>query len=127
MNKRRIQNLAKTGLFVTVLGLFALAFPPIILLAVPVVIVSRLSERRASRQKWPSISQVESGQRRFEVKRGQLFSIQLAAPRALRSGYAKIVPVTGDPIVLSIARNKNFMAARTVLYAFDPARVNLDE
>lgn len=129
VNWRRIKPLAKTHMFAALVALLGLATPQyepwLLILTVVIVIAARLYERTTSRRKWPSVGQVQMGQRRFEVEKGELLSIEMKPPQRLHRGYAKITPLTGDSVVLSIARNKNFAAARNIFDLFDSTRVTI--
>jgi len=131
VNRRKVRPLLKTHIVTALLPLLALtaAFldPWLLILTIVIVIVARLWERRESRRKWPSIDQVERGQFRFEVRKGQLLMIELKAPRILRYGHVKIVPLIGEPIVLSIASNNHFVTARNILAKFEPSRTRIAE
>ena len=98
------------------------------LILVPmIVIVARWWERKESRRRQPSIIEIELGQMRFEVLKGQLLTIEMKHPRFLRYGHLKIVPLMGEPIVLSIGSNGNFVSARNLLAQFAPSRVKMVE
>ncbi len=131
VNRRRVKPLGKTHMLISLLALLGLAasvFEPwLLIITVLIVIVARVSERQTSRKKWPSIGQVERGQFQFEVRRGQLLMIELKAPRILRYGHVKIVPLMGEPIVLSIASKGHFVTVRNVLAEFEPSRIRVAE
>ncbi len=53
--------------------------------------------------------------------------IELKPARILRYGHVKIVPLIGEPIVLSIASNSHFVTVRNILAEFEPSRIRVAE
>jgi hypothetical protein len=131
VNRRRVKPLFKTHVLTALfalLGLAASVFEPwLLIITVLIVIVARLWERKASRERRPSISQIERGPFQFEVRKGQLLMIELKPPRTLRYGHIKIVPRMGEPIVLSIASNRHFVTVRNILAEFEPSRIRAEQ
>jgi hypothetical protein len=92
----------------------------IIILAVP------LNKRRSRRsgKKWPSMKEVEEGVRLFEVRKGQVLSIELRRPGILRSGYLRITSLSGE-FSLKFAGKKAFRIVNHLMIQFEPSRVKL--
>ncbi len=127
VNKGRAQLNWKTHIVIALLVAIAPGVPAVaaiaILLGIAIIIGVLLLRRRAFRRKWPTIIEVEIGQRRFEARRGQGLNIELKKPRRLAYGYVMVASLMGESIDLRISGRKNFKIARNLLVAFEPARV----
>ena len=114
--------------FLVALGPFvpAEAAVAIILGVVIIIVVVGVNRRRGrgSGKKWPSMKEVEEGVRVFEVRKGQVLSIQLRRPAIFRSGYLHLTSLSGE-IGLKIAGKKAFRIANNLMIRFDPGRVNV--
>jgi len=96
-----------------------------ILLVVAAVIAFELLRKRRSR-KWPSVKEVEGGVRQFEVRKGQVFSIELKRPGRIRNGYVRITPLSTEVFNLKIAGKKAFRVMKNLVIRFEPNRVKVD-
>jgi len=96
-----------------------------IILAI-VGIVAIVSVKRRSRKKWASMKDVAEGVRLFELKKGQVLTIELKQPGRLRRGYVRITPLSNEPYSLKIAGKKAFRVASNLMMGFEPGRVKVD-
>jgi len=130
-NKGKAQYDWKTQVIIAALVVIAPAVPAFVALAIlvgiAITIVVLLLRRHSSGRGWPTLSEVEKGQRRFEVKKGAILSIELRKPGRLRSGSVAITPLMDQRIKLKIVGGKNFAIGRNLLVAFEPTRTKLLE
>lgn len=96
-----------------------------ILLAIAAIIAFLILRRKSFRRKWPTIERVESGRRQFEVKRGQVLTIELKGPSMLRGGHIVITSLSHEPFDLKILGGRLFKAARSLMVRFDASRVKV--
>lgn len=129
VNKGRGQLSLRAHFLVAILVLFAPALPAIvavaILLAIAGVIAFLLVRRKSFRRKLFTIENAEKGHRQFEVKRGQVLSIELRPPGRFRSGHTVITSLSSDQIDLKILGGKVFKTARSLMVRFEATKVKL--
>ena len=105
MNKSKGQLNLKAHLLTALLVAFAPIVAPMAAIAIILAIIGIIAivsvKRRRSR-KWPSMKDVEEGVRLFEVKKGQVLTIELKQPGRLRRGYVRITPLSNEPYHLKI-------------------------
>lgn len=97
-----------------------------ILLLVGAIITFELVRKRRFRKKWPSMKHVEEGVRQFEVRKGQVLSIELKRPGRFRNGYVRITPLSTEVFDLKIAGKKGFRVVSNLMIRFEPNRVKVD-
>lgn len=97
-----------------------------ILLVVLATIAVELVRKRRSRKEWPSVGDVEEGVRQFEVRKGQVLSIELKQPGKVRNGYVRITPLSTEVFNLKIAGKKAFRVTKNLMTQFEPSRVKAD-
>jgi len=102
---------------------------PTVAIAIILAIVGHIAivsvKRRRSR-KWPSMKDVEEGVRLFEVKKGQVLTIELKQPGRLRRGYVRITPLSNEAFNLKIIGKRAFRVAGNLMIQFEPNRVKVD-
>ena len=130
VNKSKGQLNLKTHLLTALLVAFAPFVAPAIAIAIILAIVGHVAivsvKRRRSRKKWPLMKDVEEGVRLFEVKKGQVLTIELKQPGRLRRGYVRIIPLSNEPYGLKIAGKKAFRVASSLMMRFEPDRFRVD-
>src|SRR5438046_9198060 len=94
VNKSKGQLSLKAHLLTALLVAIGPFVAPAIAIAIILAIVGHVAivsvKRRRSRKKWPSMKDVEEGVRLFEVKKGQVLTIELKEPGRLRRGDGRI-------------------------------------
>jgi hypothetical protein len=116
-----------TGLLVALVPFVPVEAAVAIVLGIAIIIVGvPLNKRRSRRsgKKWPSMKEVEEGGRLFEVRKGQVLSIELRRPGILRSGYLRITSLSGE-FSLKFAGKKAFRIVDNLMIKFDPDRVKV--
>src|SRR5213592_710568 len=129
VNKSKGQLNLKAHLLTALLVAFAPFVAPAIAIAIILAIigiVAIVSVKRRRSRKWPSMKDVEEGVRLFEVKKGQVLTIELKQPGRLRRGYVRIIPLSNEPYGLKIAGKKAFRVASSLMMRFEPDRFRVD-
>jgi len=129
VNKSKGQLNLKAHLLTALLVAFAPFVAPAIAIAIILAIVGHVaivSVKRRRSQKWPSMKDVEEGVRLFEVKKGQVLTIELKQPGRLRRGYVRITPLSSEAFNLNIIGQRTFRVASSLMMQFEPDRFRVD-
>jgi hypothetical protein len=97
-----------------------------ILVGVVAIILGVSLKRRRSQRKWPSMRDVEAGIRLFEVRKGQVLSIELGRLGRFERWRVRITSLSNEVFNLTIAGKKAFRAASNLMLRFEPNRVRGD-
>ena len=115
-----------TGLLVGFAPFVSAQLAVAILLLVAAVIAVELVRKRRKRKNWPSMKDVEDGVRQFEVRKGQVLSIELKRPGKVRNGYVRITPLSTEMFNLKIAGKKAFRVMNNLMIRLEPNRVKVN-
>jgi hypothetical protein len=130
VNKGKGQLNLKAHFLAAILIGFAPFVPTIVAIAIFVGIVAVILgvglKRGRSQKKWPLMKDVEAGTRLFEVKKGQVLSIELGRLGRLGRGYVRITSLSNEVFNLTIAGKKAFRVASNLMMRFEPNRVRVD-
>jgi hypothetical protein len=130
VNKAKGELNLKAHFLTAILIAFAPYVATIVAIAIFVGVVAIILgvglKRRRSQRKWPSMKDVEAGIRLFEVRKGQVLSIELGRLGRFERGHVKITSLSNEVVNLTIVGKKAFSAASSMMTRFEPNRVRMD-